>query len=76
MTNASSQLTEGKMLKSADGNLGAHALANSPEIMLAKSMTGPSRTIKLFRILGLMNSLLGNVTPEDSIWMPNTILVN
>jgi len=67
ITNASFQLTDGKILGSVRTAHETHALASSPETALDDSITGPNKTSKLFRIRGLINSLLGNVTPEDRI---------
>ena len=53
-----------------------HALANSPEMATADTITGPSSTSRLFRTRGLIHSLLGSVTPADSTWMPRTTRVN
>lgn len=53
-----------------------HALAKRPEMTTADSITGPRSTSKLSRILDLMHSLLGSVTPADSTWIPRTIRVN
>lgn len=42
-----------------------HALARRPEIATEDNMTGPRRAKRLFPMRGLMNNLLGSVTPEE-----------
>ena len=90
MRRASSQLTR-KILdrtrnKRSDQSLGlfrnsknlpyTYSLAKAPVIRVAKSITGPSRTSKLFHTFSRAMKREGRVTPLVRTWMESTSRVN
>lgn len=53
-----------------------HALAKRPDIATDDNITGPRRAKRLFPMRGLMNNLLGRVTPDERTWIPRMTLAS